>query len=99
MERPLGFSWIRGHDLEPQSFHLAFAQHGPIGYDSYGTWAALRMSKDDGLLFFEMIGFLHHEDMPEVFGSAPRRNQMIRILNQVRVAMERYGVNIRRWHI
>ena len=53
------------------------------------------MLKDDGILFCEMIGNLHHQEVAEVFGPGLRRNQMIRTLDQARVAMERNGVSIR----
>ncbi len=82
-------------ELESESFDFAFTQRGPIGYDSYGIQAALRVLKDDGLLFCEMIGNLHHQEAAELFGSGLPRNQLIRTLDQARVAMERNGVSIR----
>ena len=85
-------------ELEPESFDFAFTERGPIGYNSFGIQAALRVLKDDGLLFCEMIGDLHHQEVAEVFGPGqPRlpRNQTIRALDQARVAMERNGVSIR----
>ena len=84
-----------GHELEPESFDFVFTQRGPIGYDSYGIQAALRVLKDDGLLFCEMIGNLHHQEVAEVFGPGLLRNQMIRTLDQALVALERNGVSIR----
>ena len=82
-------------ELEPESFDFVFSERGPIGYDSYGIQAALRVLKDDGILFCEMIGDLHHQEAAELFGPGIRRNQMIRTLDQARVAMERNGVSIR----
>ena len=57
-----------GHELEAESFDFVFSERGPIGYDSYGIQAALRVLKDDGLLFCEMIGNLHHQEVAAVFG-------------------------------
>ena len=85
-------------ELEPGSFDFAFTERGPIGYDSYGIRAALRVLKDDGLLFCEMIGNLHHQEVAEVFGPGQpqlSRPQTTRTLDQARVAMERNGVGIR----
>ena len=85
-------------ELESKSFDFAFTQRGPIGYDSYGIQAALRLLKDGGLLFCEMIGNLHHQEVAELFGpgqSLQPRNQMIGTLDQGRVAKERNGVSIR----
>ena len=82
-------------ELEPESFDFVYSERGPIGYDGYGIQAALRVLKDDGILFCEMIGNLHHQEVAEVFGPGLRRNQMIRTLDQARVAMERNGVSIR----
>ena len=85
-------------ELQPESFNFAFTERGPIGYDSYGIQAALRLLKDDGLLFCEMIGNLHLQEVAELFGPSQTlqpRNQMIRTLEQARVAMERNGVSIR----
>lgn len=56
------------HELEPESFDIAFTERGPIGYDSHGIQAALRVLKDDGLLFCEMIGNMHHQEVAETFG-------------------------------
>ena len=81
--------------LEPESFGFVFSERGPIGYNGYGIQAALRVLRDDGILFCEMIGNLHHQEAAEVFGPRLLRNQMIRTLDQARVAMERNGVSIR----
>lgn len=82
-------------ELEPESFDFVLSERGPIGYNSHGIQAALGVLRDDGVLFCEMIGDLHHQEVGEVFGHGPRRNQMIRTLDQARVAMERNGVSIR----
>ena len=82
-------------ELEPESFDFVFSERGPIGYDSYGIQAALRVLKDDGILFCEIIGNLHHQEAAEVFGPRVLRNQMIRTMDQAQVAMERSGVIIR----
>ena len=84
-----------GNELEPESFDFVISERGPIGYNSYGIQAALRVLRDDGILFCEMIGNLHHQEVAEVFGPRLVRNQMIRTLDQARVAMERNGVSIR----
>ena len=55
-------------DLEPESFDFAFTERGPIGYNSHGIRAALRVLRADGLLFCEMIGNLHHQEVAELFG-------------------------------
>ncbi len=86
------------HELEPESSDFAFTERGPIGFDSHGIEAALRVLKDDGLLFCEMIGERHHQEVAGVFGPGrtcqPHR-EMIRTLDQARAAMERNGVQIR----
>ena len=82
-------------ELEPGSFDFAFTERGPIGYSSYGIQAALRVLRPDGLLFCEMIGNLHHQEVGALFGPGQPRHQMIRTLDQARVAMERNGVSIR----
>ena len=84
-----------GHELEPESFDFVFSERGPIGYDSYGIQAVLRVLRDDGLLFCEMIGNLHHQELAGIFGPSLPRNQMIRTMGQALVAMERNGVSIR----
>ena len=86
------------HELEPGSFDFAFTERGPIGFDSYGIQAALRVLKDEGLLFCEMIGNLHHQEVAEVFGPGQPhlpRHQTIRTLDEARIAMERNGISIR----
>ncbi len=82
-------------ELEAESFDFVFSERGPIGYDGYGIQAALRVLKEDGLLFCEVIGNLHHQEVNAVFGPTTPRHQMIRTLDEVRVAMERNGVSIR----
>ncbi len=83
------------HEIEAESFDFAFSERSPIGYDSYGIQAALRVLKDDGLLFCEVIGNLHHQEVAEVFGPSLPHHQMIRTMDEARVAMERNGVSIR----
>ena len=57
-----------GRELDSESFDFVFSERGPIGYDGYGIQAALRVLKDDGLLFCEVIGNLHHQEVNAVFG-------------------------------
>lgn len=57
--------------------------------------AVLSTLRADGLIFCELIGGLHHQEVRELFGSAPRLNQAISALDQARVAMERNGIGIR----
>ncbi len=59
-------------ELEPELFDFVFSEHGPVGYNSFGIQAALRVLKPDGLLFCEMIGNLHHQEVRELFGAGPR---------------------------
>ncbi len=82
-------------ELKPESFDFVFTQRGPVGYNSFGIQAALSLLNTGGLLFCEVIGDLHHQEVRELFGTGPRLNQMISTLDQVRVAMERNGVGIR----
>ncbi len=42
-----------------------------------------------------MIGNLHHQEVAAVFGPGVPHNQMVRTMDQARVAMERNGVSIR----
>ena len=81
-----------GQELEAESFDFVFSERGPIGY---GIQAALRVLKEDGLLFCEVIGNLHHQEVNAIFGPSAPHHQMIRALDEVRVAMERNGVSIR----
>ncbi len=78
-----------------ESFDFAFSERGPVGYDSRSVQAVLSALRADGLIFCEVIGNLHHQEMRELFSSAPRKSQAISVLDQVRVAMERNGVGIR----
>ena len=84
-----------GWDLAAESFDFVFSERGPIGYDGYGIQAALRVLREDGLLFCEVIGNLHHQEVNALFGPTAPRHQVIRTLDEVRVAMERNGVSIR----
>ena len=84
-----------GEVLEPESFDFVYSERAPIGYDSFGVQAALRVLKPGGLIFCELIGELHHQEVGEVFGDRTRRNQTITVQDQMRVSMERNGVGIR----
>lgn len=76
-------------------FDFAFSERGPLGYDSQSVQAVLSTVRADGLIFCEVIGELHHQEVSELFGARPRMNQAISVLDQVRVAMERNGVGVR----
>lgn len=78
-----------------ERFDYVFSERGPVGYGIVGVQAALRMLRTDGLIFSELIGELHHQEVREIFGGGPRRNQRVRALDQAAVAMERSGVNTR----
>ena len=78
-----------------EEFDFAFSERGPVGYDSRSVQAVLSTVRADGLVFCEVIGDLHHQEVGELFGARPRMNQAISVLDQVRVAMERNGVEIR----
>jgi len=82
-------------ELEPESFDFAFSERGPVGYNSFGIQAALRVLRPNGLLFSEMIGELHHQEVREIFGGGRRQVQMITASDQASVAMERNGVGVR----
>ncbi len=84
-----------GESLEPESFDFVYSERSPIGYDSFGVQAALRVLKPGGLIFCELIGELHHQEVREVFGGNTRLSQMITVQDQMRVSMERNGVGIR----
>lgn len=84
-----------GRVLEPESFDFVFSERAPIGYDSFGVRAALRVLKPGGLIFCELIGELHHQEVTEVFGDSIRLSQTITVQDQMRVSMERSGVGIR----
>lgn len=79
----------------PDRFDLVFSERGPIGFESRSVQAALSVLRPDGVLFCECIGDLHHQEMQEFFGAGARRNQAVRAGDQVRVAMERNGVEVR----
>ena len=84
-----------GRALEPESFDFVYSERAPIGYDSFGVQAALRVLKPGGLIFCELIGELHHQEVREVFGDRTRLSQTITVQDQMRVSMERSGVGIR----
>ena len=84
-----------GNALEPESFDFVYSERSPIGYDSFGVQAALRVLKPGGLVFCELIGELHHQEVREVLGDHSRLSQTITVQDQMRVAMERNGVGIR----
>ena len=71
-----------GHELEAESFDFVFSERGPIGYDGYGIQASLRVLKDDGLLFCEVIGNLHHQEVNAIFGSTLPHHQFIRTMDE-----------------
>jgi SAM-dependent methyltransferase len=81
--------------LDAESFDFVFTERGPIGYNSYGIQAALRVLRPDGMLFCEVIGNLHHQEVIEVFGWRTRKNELMTSLEQVKVAMIRNGVSVR----
>jgi SAM-dependent methyltransferase len=81
--------------LDAESFDFVFTERGPVGYNSYGIQAALRVLRPNGVLFCEVIGDLHHQEMRELFGDGARANQTITSLEQVKVAMVRNGVSVR----
>lgn len=81
--------------LEPESFDFVYSERAPIGYDTYGVKAALRVLKPGGLIFCELIGELHHQEVKEIFGNSSRLSQTITVQDQMRVSMERSGVGIR----
>ncbi len=81
--------------LAPESFDFVYSERAPIGYDIYGVQAALRVLKPEGLIFFELIGELHHQEVKEIFGNSTRLSQTITVQDQMRVSMERSGVGIR----
>ena len=83
-----------GEQLEAESFDFVYSERSPIGYDSYSVQAALRVLKPGGSIFCELIGELHHQEVKELFDTGPRRTQMITVSDQMRVAMERNGVEI-----
>lgn len=84
-----------GNALEPDSFDFVYSERAQIGYDSFGVQAVLRILKPGGLIFCELIGELHHQEVREVFGDRTRLSQTITVQDQMRVAMERNGVGIR----
>jgi SAM-dependent methyltransferase len=81
--------------LSEESFDFVFSERGPIGYGTVGVQAALRVLRTGGLIFSEVIGDLHHQEVRETFGQGHRFNQSITVLDQVKVAMERSGIGIR----
>ncbi len=52
------------------SFDFVFSERGPVGYDSRSVQAVLSALRTDGLIFCELIGDLHHQEMRELFSSA-----------------------------
>jgi SAM-dependent methyltransferase len=91
---PLDVDDVPGHPW-PEPFDFVFSERGPVGYHTRSVQAALRVLRTGGLIFSEVIGDLHHQEVREIFGDRARFNQNIRALDQVKVAMERSGVGIR----
>ena len=85
----------RGEDLVAESFDYVFSERGLAAYSTGVVQAALEVLGTGGLLFCEVIGDLHHQEVKELFGDGPRLHQSIRTSDQVRVALERCGVSIR----
>lgn len=81
--------------LDRDSFHLVFTERGPLGGTSITIQAALYALKPGGTIFSETIGGLHHQEVREIFGEGERANQMMNVLDQAKVAMERNGVSVR----
>lgn len=84
-----------GQYYEDESFDMIFSQRGPLGNDVASVRAAVRLLRPNGMIFCEEIGELHHQEVRELFGELPRRHQLMRISEQVRVAMEQNGITIR----
>lgn len=78
-----------------ERFDFVVSERGPVSYDVRGVQAALHVLRTGGMLFAEVIGDLHHQEVREIFGGTPRFNQLIRALDHVKVAMERCGVEVR----
>lgn len=78
-----------------ERFDFVFSERGPLGYDGRGVQAALSVLRTGGSIVAEVIADLHLQEVREVFGGPYRLNQVIRTADQVRVAMERNGVDIR----
>lgn len=76
-------------------FDFVFSERGPFGGDSRTIQAALHVLKSDGVIFWEAIGELHQRAVQEVFGRMRRYSPSISVLEQVKVAMARNGVEIR----
>jgi SAM-dependent methyltransferase len=88
--------YLRESDqLEAASFDFVWTQRGPIGFSEAPVQAAVRLLRDDGLLFCEMIGDLHHQEVRELWDSGPRHNQLTRTSDRARVALERSGLSVR----
>lgn len=95
----VSFHALDADDLPRQPWHerfdFVFSERGPLGYDGRGVQAALSVLRTGGSIFTEVIGELHHQEVRDAFGGTSRLNQLIRSLDQVKVAMERNGVDIR----
>ena len=83
------------NQLEPESFDFIFSQRGPIGDTEHSIQLALRVLRPNGLIFCEEIGDLHHQEVHQVFGHAPRNNAMIHTSDQLTDAMQRHGISVR----
>lgn len=81
--------------LDKDSFDLVFTERGPLGGTSITIQAALFVLKPGGVIFSETIGGLHQQEIREIFGEAERANQIMSVLDQAKVAMERNGVSVR----
>ena len=85
----------QGKDFGEEAFDCVFSERGLAAYSTGPLQAALYVLRNNGLIFCEVIGDLHHQEARELFGGGPRLNQAIRTSEQVRVAFERCGVSIR----
>lgn len=77
-----------------ERFDLVFTERGPIGYSTDKVQAALSVVRPGGLLFAEVIGDLHHQQVRAVFGGA-QFSVLMSVADQTRVAFSRAGVDIR----
>ena len=76
------------------SYDFVYTERGPFGYSPDTVGTALSLVKPGGLLFAEVIGDLHHQEVREVFGGA-RFNVLMSVADQTRVAFTRAGVDVR----
>jgi SAM-dependent methyltransferase len=87
--------WAVDGYFESNTFDFFFSQRGPIGHYPEGLRMVSRLLRQNGLVFCELIGEMHHREVQDIFQLYPHRNQHAHILQESRAAMGQSGIEVR----